>query len=74
MQEFLTFKELTQKVRYCRMHVNRLVKAGHFPPPVWFGPNRKLWRAKDVDLWLATRPTARPEKGAALEPGWQERR
>jgi predicted DNA-binding transcriptional regulator AlpA len=38
-----------------------------FPEPVWLSPNRKVWRAADVDRWLASRPTTRPARGKELE-------
>ena len=63
---FITFSELRHHgVKFCRLHLNRMVERGMFPQPVWLSPNRKVWRAGDVDQWLATRPTARPAQVAS---------
>jgi hypothetical protein len=65
---FLAFSELRPRgVKFCRLHLNRLVEQGMFPEPVWLSPNRKVWRAGDVDRWLATRPTSRPALPVAEE-------
>ena len=44
-------------VRYCRLHINRLVAAGQFPAPVRLSANRIAWRASEIDAWIASRPT-----------------
>jgi predicted DNA-binding transcriptional regulator AlpA len=68
MQEvYVSYPELRQLgIPFCRLHVNRLTKAGRFPEAVWFGNNRKLWRLSDIERWLASRPTKRP--AASKEP------
>jgi len=58
---FVTFRELRDHgIRYCRLHVNRLVERKIFPEPVWLSPNRKVWRLSDIRQYKATRPTSRP--------------
>jgi hypothetical protein len=47
-------------IRYCRLHLNRMVDKEQFPAPIWLGPNRKVWRLSDIERFLATRPTVRP--------------
>jgi Prophage CP4-57 regulatory protein (AlpA) len=64
---FLTFFDLRPRgVKFCRLHINRMVEGGTFPEPVWLSPNRKVWRAADIDRWLASRPTTRPARGKEL--------
>jgi predicted DNA-binding transcriptional regulator AlpA len=61
MEEFVTFRELRDcKIQYSRIHINRLMKSGKFPPAVWLSPNKKVWRMADIAVWQANRPTERP--------------
>lgn len=36
----------------CALTVNRLVKNGRFPAPVYIAPKCKAWRVGDVRKWL----------------------
>jgi predicted DNA-binding transcriptional regulator AlpA len=42
-----------------RTSLTRLVDNDNFPPGVMIGRNTRVWRAADIEAWLATRPTAR---------------
>jgi predicted DNA-binding transcriptional regulator AlpA len=37
----------------------RLIETEGFPAGVLLGPNTRVWKAADVEHWLAARPTAR---------------
>jgi predicted DNA-binding transcriptional regulator AlpA len=40
----------------------RLVRQGHFPPPIQLTPGLQAWRSSTVSAWIAARE-ARPLKG-----------
>ena len=50
----LGFKQLkTEKgISYCRMHIDRLEKAGRFPKRVHVGENRVAWIEAEIDGWV----------------------
>jgi predicted DNA-binding transcriptional regulator AlpA len=50
----LTFTELQRQkgIPYCRDHLRRLVKAGHFPQPIELGARRIAWAEDEVDAHL----------------------
>jgi prophage regulatory protein len=50
---------------YSRVHLSRLVKAGHFPQPIQLGAGRIAWIADEIDAWIASRAAARPTQHAA---------
>jgi prophage regulatory protein len=58
MIRVVTFPELKPNygIGYCRIHLNRLVKAGEFPAPIQLSPNRIGWRQSDIEGWLESRP------------------
>ena len=45
-------------IKFSRVHLWRLIRAGRFPPPVslYDGGIRKVWRSRDVEAWLAALP------------------
>lgn len=55
----LRFPEVNKRVGYCRMHVDRLEKAGKFPQRVQIGPNSVGWVESDIDRWIAEKIAAR---------------
>lgn len=64
-ERFVSFAELENfGVRYCRLHVRRLVGKGEFPAPVRLSANRIGWRVSDLEKWMASRPTAYPADAA----------
>jgi prophage regulatory protein len=49
-------------IRFSRMHLHRLVKAGKFPAPVKIGANTNSFLEDEVDRWIIARAK---ERGAA---------
>jgi prophage regulatory protein len=43
-------------IRYSRMHLRRLIKAGQFPAPVALSANRIGFVETEVAEWLLSRP------------------
>jgi prophage regulatory protein len=57
---FLSYKDLRKKgIRFSRVHVLRMVKAGRFPKPVKLGDKENSWIEVEVDKWLTKRVEAR---------------
>ena len=46
-------------ISFCRVHLDRLEKAGTFPKRVHLGPNRVGWVEAEIDRWLAARVAER---------------
>jgi prophage regulatory protein len=59
----LTFNDLSAKgIRFTRVHIARLVKAGAFPQPIRIGSGRNgrvAWAESEVDCWITSRIEAR---------------
>ena len=57
----LSFRDLREikGLPYSRVHVERLVREGKFPPPVRLSPARLAFVEAEVDQWLAERIAAR---------------
>ncbi len=51
----LSFPQLRAEkgIRFSRMHVDRLEKAGQFPKRVRIGGNTVCWIEAEIDEWLA---------------------
>jgi predicted DNA-binding transcriptional regulator AlpA len=63
---FVTFPELpAHGIKFCRLHINRLMERRQFPAAIWLSQNRKVWRLSEIERFLATRPTVRPAFPAA---------
>jgi prophage regulatory protein len=64
---FLRFPELksAKGIHYCRMHIDRLEKAGKFPKRVQIGQNSVAWLEHEVDAWIKARVDAREQGEAA---------
>jgi predicted DNA-binding transcriptional regulator AlpA len=53
----LLFKDLASRgITYARVHLNRLIREGSFPPPIQLSPSRVAWREADIDRWITSRP------------------
>lgn len=69
MMQLVGFEELRDiGIPFSTQHLNRLIKAGHFPPAIKLGParnSRKAWLKDDLDHWLAGRIAARDQSGVA---------
>ncbi|SIT53161.1 Prophage CP4-57 regulatory [Mesorhizobium prunaredense] len=51
-------------IRYSRVHINRLVKAGLFPKPVKIGPNCSGFVEEEIDAWLQAKIEERDQEAA----------
>jgi prophage regulatory protein len=78
----ILYKDLPTEARFCRVHLNRMIKRGEFPRPVRISANRIGWREADIDEFLANRPTAEPrlqgphteEAKAKMRAAWARRK
>lgn len=43
-------------------HLNRMVREGSFPSPIYIGPNLPAFRVSEVDDWIAARLAERDAK------------
>jgi prophage regulatory protein len=46
-------------ITYHRRHLDKLVRAGHFPRPVKLGEHKNAFVEDEIDAWLESRITAR---------------
>jgi predicted DNA-binding transcriptional regulator AlpA len=59
METFVLFAQLREQgINYTRVHLNRLMDRGLFPPAIRLSPNRIVWRQADIDRFKASRPTS----------------
>ena len=52
MDELLTQKELSARLKIGRSAFFEMVKRGDLPQPISIGPRLKRWRARDVERHL----------------------
>jgi hypothetical protein len=65
---FLSYADLRGRgIKYCRLHLNRLIQKELFPEAVWLSPNRKAWKLRDIERFERERPTNRPSMPAEKE-------
>lgn len=61
--QLVSLEELQQMgIPFKTQHINRLIKAGHFPKAIKLGPSRnskKAWLKTDIEAWLAQRIAVR---------------
>jgi prophage regulatory protein len=62
----LSFPELKSKkgIRFSRVHIGRLVKAGKFPQPINIGDRNIAWVEEEVDDLIVARLAQRDDKAA----------
>ena len=59
VEGLLTMSEVTQRCRYSRPNIYRLIKSGGFPAPLKMAPNgRVLFVEREIEEWMAARPRA----------------
>lgn len=64
----ITWPELHQIVRYSRVHVGRLEKAGLFPRRLRLGPGRVGWLLSEIRAWLDAKKAERDaDAGSPLD-------
>jgi prophage regulatory protein len=52
-------------IRFSRMHIWRLTKAGKFPAPIKLGDGTNGFLEAEIDAWIDTRVAERDERSAA---------
>ncbi len=65
MEKLIRLKDLLPIIGLKRTSVYKLVAQGKFPRPVRLsdGPRGPVaWKLSDIEAWIASRPSARPEK------------
>ena len=64
---YLRFPQLKSEkgISFCRMHVDRLERAGQFPKRVRIGANSIGWIEEEVDAWQSAQAAARANKTEA---------
>lgn len=56
---YVSFARLPEYgVRYCRVHLRRLIARKKFPAPYRLSDHRIAWRLSEISDWLASRPRA----------------
>lgn len=64
MTTYVRFEELRRRgIVPNRVTLGNWIRECGFPPGQLLGPNTRAWREDEVEIWLASRPTA--PKGAA---------
>src|SRR5262249_42937061 len=59
-------------ITYARVHINRLIKDGKFPPPVRISANRIGWRRSDIVEFARSRETVpRPTPKPHTDATWR---
>jgi hypothetical protein len=62
-------------IEFTRIHVNRMVEQGSFPPPRRLSPHRVGRLQSDIEKWLAALPLARaPRAMSHGEPPLADRK
>jgi prophage regulatory protein len=57
---YVPYKDLHDHgIDYTRVHLNRLIELGQFPPPLQLSAHRVAWVESDLDRWKASRRRAR---------------
>ena len=60
MVNFLKLPAVMAATLRSRASIYRDMRAGDFPKTVMLGKHSVAWRAKDIEEWIATRPTSDP--------------
>ena len=58
-ENFLTIKEVRQRVTLSKTHIYRLIRAGLFPVPIPLGPRRTAFLESEVQDWMQARVAER---------------
>lgn len=51
-------------ILYSRNYIDRLIKEGRFPKPVFLSPRRRAFIETEIDEWVKTRVEQRDEVAA----------
>jgi predicted DNA-binding transcriptional regulator AlpA len=53
--ELIRKKPLTERLKVSGWTLNRWIKTGNFPSPIWLSETVPAWRVSDVGGWLRAR-------------------
>lgn len=60
--KFIHYQQLRERgITFTRVHLNRLIKAGDFPPPVRLGGNSIAWVESEIEAWAAQKAASREQ-------------
>jgi prophage regulatory protein len=63
--KFLSYDDLRALgIRYSRVHLWRLRRAGKFPPPIKLSSSRIVWADAAIDAWMAEKAGVGTQGGA----------
>jgi prophage regulatory protein len=57
---FLSKRDVSRLVVYSGRHIDTLERSGRFPRRIAIGAHRRVYLAREIAHWIATRPTALP--------------
>lgn len=61
MNRILRVRDVLDRTGLSRSTLYRGMKAGRFPPSVRLGPHNVGWREADIEGWIVSRPSTRPD-------------
>lgn len=62
MQTLVALNELPSKgINYSRNYIDRMIKEGRFPKPVYLSPRRRAFVEAELDEWVKARVNQRDE-------------
>ena len=58
MEHYLTLRAVTKITTLSRATIERKVRSGDLPPPVYISERRKAWKESSIRDWLAEKELA----------------
>ena len=55
---YLTVSRVAEITTLSRATIERKVKTGDLPPPIWISERRKAWKESSIRGWLAEKESA----------------
>jgi prophage regulatory protein len=55
---YLTASAVAELTTLSRATIERKVRAGDMPPPIYISERRKAWKASSIQQWMAEREAA----------------
>jgi prophage regulatory protein len=52
-EQFLTARQVSERTTFSRATIDRKVRTGEFPRPIYISRRRKVWAQSAVDQWMA---------------------
>jgi prophage regulatory protein len=62
-RQYLTYKQVSERVALARSSITRMVRQGRFPRPVPIGPHHVRFVEEEVSRWQAERESLRAVGG-----------